>query len=114
VYQTSQFLGVFLGGLLGGWLYGLGGATAVFTASALVLGGWLVLVASAPPLPQYDSRQCAVTVSGVDEARRLAERLQAVPGVVEATVIPERGMAQLVLDRRRLDEAVLEQALAVR
>ena len=42
VYSTSQFLGAFVGGLGGGWLYGLGGGSAV--SGAVVVAGSLWLL----------------------------------------------------------------------
>mgnify|MGYP001178149694 CR=1 FL=1 len=36
VYSTSQFLGAALGGILGGWLYSLGGAAPVFIGCAML------------------------------------------------------------------------------
>ena len=43
VYATAQFLGAFLGGAGGGAALGLGGPSAVFALSALVLAGWLAV-----------------------------------------------------------------------
>jgi hypothetical protein len=37
----------------------------------------------------------------------LAARLEAVPGVVEAVIAPDEGVAYLKIDRTRFDEAAL-------
>ena len=50
VYNTLQSLGLFAGGALGGWLLQHGGATAVFSAGAVLAALWL-LVAWRQPLP---------------------------------------------------------------
>ncbi len=42
VYATAQFLGAFLGGTLGGLVYGGFGADGVFLACALAAGIWLI------------------------------------------------------------------------
>ena len=42
VYATAQFLGAFLGGTLGGLVYGGFGAEGVFLACALAAGIWLI------------------------------------------------------------------------
>jgi MFS family permease len=42
VYSTSQFMGAFLGGLLGGWVHQEFGLAAVFIFSAVVLASWLL------------------------------------------------------------------------
>ncbi len=40
IYSTSQFLGAFIGGVVGGWLYQHGGLSAVFLGMAGLLGVW--------------------------------------------------------------------------
>jgi MFS family permease len=42
-YSSSQFLGAFLGGLLGGWLHARYGLQGVFLFCALAAGGWLLV-----------------------------------------------------------------------
>lgn len=44
VCQTFQFLGVFAGGALGGWVSGVFGAAGVFGMCAAVAGAWLAAV----------------------------------------------------------------------
>lgn len=41
VYATAQFLGAFLGGVLGGWIYGAYDVQGVFVFCALAAGIWL-------------------------------------------------------------------------
>jgi len=45
VYNTTQTLGVFFGGLLGGWVAAHHGATGVFALCAVLVAIWLVLAA---------------------------------------------------------------------
>ena len=45
VYNTTQTLGVFFGGLIGGWLAQRFGAGGVFATCALLTLGWLALAA---------------------------------------------------------------------
>lgn len=47
VYATSQFLGTFAGGALGGWLYGIGGSAVVFLAAGLAMALWWLKVGQA-------------------------------------------------------------------
>jgi len=55
VYNTTQTLGVFFGGLLGGWLARHHGASGVFLACAALCGLWLVLAAGMRPVPRAGS-----------------------------------------------------------
>jgi MFS family permease len=109
VYSTSQFLGAFIGGSLAGWLYGRYGFDAVFAACALFAGVWLVSVLTMQN-PRYLSSYI-LRVGTVDEAqaKSLAARLGTVPGVAEAVVIVEEGVAYLKVDRSALNEEALQQ-----
>lgn len=104
VYNTWQFLGVFVGGTAGGWLhgvYGLGGVAVMCTAGLLA---WLALLltGSAPAL--FESRLLRIPEVTAGGARGLSEELTRVPGVLEATVVAEEGVAYVKIDSSRLDE----------
>jgi MFS family permease len=51
VYNTTQTLGVFFGGLLGGWLAAVLGASGVFTACGALVVLWLLLALGMQPPP---------------------------------------------------------------
>jgi MFS family permease len=52
VYNTTQTLGVFFGGLLGGWVARHHGANGVFLACAGLCALWLVVAAGMRPVPR--------------------------------------------------------------
>lgn len=112
VYNSFEFLGVFAGGALGGWLHGTFGVEAVFLAAGGLVILWLAIVATAPPLRLLDSRVLPVQAASEAEARALAAALLQVPGVEEAVVVPEEGVAYLKVDSRRLDSERLESVAA--
>jgi len=56
VYNTTQTLGVFFGGLLGGWVAGHHGATGVFVVCAVLVAVWLGVAAGMRPLPRIGQR----------------------------------------------------------
>ena len=107
VYSTSQYLGAFAGGVIGGWLLGAGGERAVLAACAGLCAGWMLIAAGLRqprPLSVEQLRIGAVEREAVDA---LTARLLAVPGVVEAVVVAEERTAWLRVDRRRLDRPAL-------
>lgn len=107
VYSTAQFLGAFIGGSMGGWLYGAYGIASVFGFCALVAGLWAAL-AFGMKTPRYlRSHMLNVGVIGTEQAQHLAARLMQVPGVVEAVVIVEDGIAYLKVDSKLLDDKAL-------
>jgi MFS family permease len=52
VYNTTQTLGVFFGGWIGGWLARQHGATGVFFACAALAALWLAIAAGMRPVPR--------------------------------------------------------------
>lgn len=54
IYSSAQFLGIFCGGALGGWLYGQHHITGVFYACAALALGWLLIALTMQaPQPRY-------------------------------------------------------------
>jgi MFS family permease len=107
IYATAQFAGAFLGGVGGGLAhqhYGLGG---VFTFGVVVCAAWLGIAGGMRRPAQLSRRLLPVGPVSAAEAAALAARLLAVPGVVEAVVVAEEGVAYLKVDAARLDEGAL-------
>lgn len=108
IYSTSQFLGAFAGGVLGGLLYGRYGLDGVFLGTALILMLWLFIAAGLRQPRHLSSYLLRIGLIDSTEAERVAAALTRVPGVAEAVVIPGDGVAYLKVDRRRLNPADLQ------
>jgi MFS family permease len=108
VYSSSQFIGAFFGGTLGGWLYGAHGLEAVFMMCATLAVVWF-FVAATMQSPRYLSSHL-VRVGPIDEARarQLVGELTRVTGVAEAVVIAEDEIAYLKVDLHALDRDALK------
>lgn len=106
-YSSSQFLGIFIGGTLGGWVLGIGGVTGVFAFAGAVALVWLLVAAGMKAPSHYSSYLLNVGQVSAAEASSIAERLRQVSGVAEAVVVPEDGVAYLKVDRHDLDEESL-------
>jgi len=108
MYSSSQFLGAFFGGVLGGWLYGAMGFEAVFGLCAGMAAVWF-LVAATMQSPRYLSSHL-VRVGPISEerARHLVGEFTRVTGVAEAVVIAEDGVAYLKVDLHALDREALK------
>ncbi len=107
IYSSSQFLGAFLGGSLGGLVHGRYGVHGVFVLTALGALLWLLVAASMTPPRQLASYIHKVVVKDPADAERLQRELTAVAGVAEAVIIPDEGVAYLRVDRQVFDEAAL-------
>jgi MFS family permease len=107
IYSSSQFLGAFTGGLLGGWMHTHFGNAGVFLLCGAVALIWL-LVAWGMATPNYLSNYLLpVGELEQDHAALLAKKLLEVEGVAQAVVIAEDGMAYLKVDLANFDERAL-------
>lgn len=116
VYSTSQFLGAFCGGVVGGYLYGHAGIGGVFGFCALMATLWW-LWARTMAAPRYlSSYMISLGESRPDgasaEAVRRERELLALPGVAEAVVVMEEGVAYLKVDSRMVDYGRLDRLAA--
>lgn len=111
VYNTSQALGLFVGGVAGGVLSDYFGAEAVFEFGAVLIGVWLYLAYGMKTPPAVKNLMFHINTLSVEEAARLERKLSTVRGVAEATVIANEGVAYLKVDRRYFDEQALRRLL---
>ncbi len=109
VYSTSQFLGAFLGGVIGGKLLGLYGVNGVFIFAMSITLIWSV-IALTMKSPRYLSTFVVklTSVKTADIAHISAE-LTMIQGVAEVVVIPEDGAAYLKVELHALDKVKLKE-----
>ncbi|MCV6638285.1 MFS transporter [Candidatus Albibeggiatoa sp. nov. NOAA] len=109
VYSSSQFLGAFIGGICGGWFHHQYNDMAVFLFCAVLAIIWFILAITMRS-PRYLSPHM-LNVGDIDkqQATKLTKQLAQIPGVAEAVVILEDGVAYLKIDRDILDMSVLDQ-----
>jgi predicted MFS family arabinose efflux permease len=112
VFSSSQFMGIFIGGALGGWVNGLAGSEGLFAFTLAVAVIWLLVSLTMPDPTYYVSR--LLNVGQIDdlEARWIATRLQQVRGVVEAVVVADEGVAYLKVQPDTLDEVAMHAAVS--
>lgn len=106
-FSAAQFIGAFLGGAAGGYLYEINGLSAVFLFCAVMAGVWLLFMLGMPAPAYLKNRQLQVGFLSPGEAQYLAARLLTVPGVAEAVVVAEEGMAYLKVDTQVLNDGAL-------
>lgn len=105
VYNTAQALGLFFGGVFGGWLAQHHGFQAVFIFCVVLMAAWLVASLSMTAPPAIKTRMFRVGVMPADQAALLKMQLAEVAGVVEAVVLAEEGVAMLKVSIKGWDEA---------
>jgi predicted MFS family arabinose efflux permease len=105
VYNTAQAFGLFFGGVFGGWLAQHHGFAAVFVFCGVLMAMWLLASLSMVTPPAIKTRMFHVGAMPADQAALLKAQLAAVPGVVEAVVLAEEGVAMLKVSLKGWDEA---------
>lgn len=113
-YSTAQYLGAFLGGVTGGWLYGNFGIASVFAVCAGLCVIWLVLSIGMRNPPPLSTQLLNLGETSEQMSEELTARLLAITGVAEAVVVAEDGIAYLKVDRKRLDRQALRAFSATR
>jgi MFS family permease len=104
VYSTFQFMGAFVGGALGGWLYGRFDAVGVFAFTFAILVCWFLIALKMREPEHVTTRLVRVGRQQPARAQELAHELGRIDGVREAVVIAEEGVAYLKIDATALDE----------
>ena len=109
VFNTSQFFGAFVGGVLGGFLYDpiAQNFASVFFVVAAMLGVWWVIALFMPEPPYVATITLRVDAKDETDAERISSQLLAMQGVTEARVIVEEHAAYCKIDKKVIDEGTL-------
>ena len=108
IYSSSQFLGIFVGGVAGGWIHQTSGISGVFAWSGALALLWLVIAATMKPPSYLTTRLIRIENARAVDAGALAARLRQVPGVADAVVIADEAIAYLKVDSRSFDAAAAQ------
>lgn len=103
VYSSSQFLGAFVGGIVGGYIASQYGENTIFLVMAIASVIWLLLSLGMQPLKKSKSFSFATNITCEDEAEKMAEQLINMPGVIEATLVHTEAVAYLKVDDKVVD-----------
>lgn len=110
VYSTSQFLGVAIGGSLGGWVDGMFDGQTVFLVGALLTVLWLA-VASTMKEPPYVSSLRVEIPPDITIDDTLKQRLLAMDGVSEVLIAESEHSAYVKIDSKVTNRFEVEQAI---
>ncbi len=108
VYSSSQFLGIFVGGTLGGWCYGHHHVMSVFLLCAVIAGIWLFTASFMKRPPHLGTLLLKVGQVSEEKAQQLTAQLLQIAGVAEAAIMTDDGIAYLKVDNKIIDKKQLE------
>ncbi len=106
IYNSAEFFGAFLGGVLGGLVLGLFGTQGVYLMSAGVIVVWLLVMLPAKPPKLLDTRVLRF-VDLESQDNTLAAELSTIEGVSEVIIMAAQGVVYLKVD----SELLLPEAL---
>jgi MFS family permease len=93
IYSTAQFLGAFIGGATGGFLFGQFGVTGVFIAGACITLVWLFFIIPMQPPRHLSTRILELVNLSEYNANDIARELNAIKGVVETMIVTSEQVA---------------------
>ena len=108
VYSSLQFLGIFVGGVIGGMAHQHGGSPGVFVLTTVLAVIWLIAAAGMAQPSYLTTRLVPIAENKLSGAADLAAKLRHVPGVAEAVIIAEEGVAYLKVDTKTFDAGMAE------
>ena len=103
IYSSSQFLGAFSGGVLGGAIASNFGEQSIFLVMAVICCIWLIISLGMSPLKKSKNLSFIINVENEKQAGEVAEQLINMPGVIEATVVFTEAIAYLKVDEKRVN-----------
>jgi MFS family permease len=103
VYNTSQSLGVFFGGLLGGFLADFGGSFSVFSFCAILMTLWVSFALSMKAPPAIKTLMFMIqNKSLLKSPKQLAvvqQQLKKIKGVLDVIILLEEGKVMLKVNK---------------
>jgi len=108
VYSSLQFLGIFIGGIVGGIAHQHQGNEGVFALTTVLAVIWLLAAAGMAQPSYLTTRLVPIAETKLSDPAGLATKLRQVPGVVEAVVIADESVAYLKVDSKAFDTAAAE------
>lgn len=109
VFSTSQFLGIFFGGIIGGFvLHGIG-TDGLFVFAMILALIWLLLVSSMP-IPRHLSTKIYHLSPEIDH-NNLKQQLNNLEGVIECVIDKLEHTVYLKVDRKHFNETNLNELL---
>jgi predicted MFS family arabinose efflux permease len=98
VYNTSQSLGVFAGGVVGGYLSSYHGFSSVFIFCSVLMVMWLICAVTMQAPPAVKSKMYHLAEMTATQGQELSLKLAAVSGVREAVILADEGAVILKVD----------------
>lgn len=99
IYSCSQFLGIFVGGVLGGWLYGHFSFAGVYLMCVMLALCWFAFALLMKPPRYLVTHMLRLLPKEHYHWESIRAALQLIPGIAEVTFIAEDGTIYIKMER---------------
>jgi len=106
VFSTAQFSGIFVGGILGGYVATQWGKDAVFYMGAAIAFIWFFVATTLPKPVFYKAKTVHLRDEHLVNPSQTASTLMQISGIKEVAIAPEEGAAYLKVEKG-FDELLL-------
>lgn len=114
IFSTSQFLGIFIGGIVGGTVLTLWGIQGVMYFGALVAVIWLLVAIGLPQPKFYKNKVFKLNDDALVNPADTTQQLNKIAGIKESAISVEEGAVYLKVDDDEFDENVLKPFLTAK
>lgn len=109
VYSSSQFLGIFVGGALGGFIYAHAHQMGVFLLCAFIALIWLIISKGLGQPPYLSTLVFKLKATPIEA--NLQQQLSTITGIAEIAAIPQEGLLYIKIDKQKISENELREVL---
>lgn len=110
-YSTAQFLGIFMGGSVGGWVFEHLGYEGIFSVGAIAAVIWLGVAAGLKPPPAFSTVTLSLDPFISHDNAALTAQFYGIAGVVEVAIIRPERLIIFKIDRDMISASQLRQIL---
>lgn len=107
VYSSSQFLGIFFGGILGGWLYGQYHISGIFIGCGIIAFFWLLIALCTKKIPYLSTRIFKLSDTDTLNLDTLSAKFRAVQGIAEVAFYPDEKVVYFKIDTTIINDKQL-------
>ncbi|PHQ81349.1 MAG: MFS transporter [Coxiella sp. (in: Bacteria)] len=111
IYSTSQFFGIFVGGVLGGWLYGHFQVTGIFAFGTIVGFIWFCAAITMKHPPYLSTLIFPLTPDILENSREYTDKLRKIKGVGEVAFMVDDNLIYIKADKQIITENELRNLL---
>lgn len=111
VYNTFQYVGIFCGGVLGGFVLHKFGSGGLLWCLSAMAGAWLVMTLFQPKLSLRETLEVQIDFSHDSIPSDIVDKIKSISGVDSVTLVEDCSLAYLEIDPSRYQTSELHKLL---